>query len=164
MRSARSPRRRRLSAVIAPFVDAARLARLLPDAPAHSGTPDITLVQWVILVRCRTNQSVPVEDILRSIRHWFEPALSIAEVTSAIATLTAARWLEFDESRQTARATAAGWAVVARLERPVGYADGWNIFAPPRDFDPDQVATGGSAGADRSPRPWGRDKEKGGSS
>jgi hypothetical protein len=62
-----------LSAVIAPFVDAARLARLLPDAPAHSGTPDITLVQWVILVRCRTNHPVPVEDILRSIRDWFEP-------------------------------------------------------------------------------------------
>jgi hypothetical protein len=49
--------------------------------------------------------------------------------------------------------------VVARLERPVGYADGWNIFAPPRDFDPDQVAMGGSAGADRVLRP--RDKDKG---
>jgi hypothetical protein len=78
---------------------------------------------------------------------------------TAIAALTAARWLEFDESRQTARATAAGWSVVARLERPVGYADGWNIFAPPRDFDPDQVAMGGSAGADRVLRP--RDKDKG---
>ncbi|KAJ8137266.1 hypothetical protein OY671_009521, partial [Metschnikowia pulcherrima] len=102
-----------------------------------------------VLVRCRTNHPVPVEDISRSIRDWFEPALSIAEVTTAIAALTAARWLEFDESRQTSRATAAGWSVVARLERPVGYADGWNIFAPPRDFDPDQVAMGGSAGADR---------------
>lgn len=109
-------------------------------------------------MRCRTNHAVPVEDILRSIRHWFEPALSIAEVTRAIATLTAARWLEFDESRQTARATAAGWAVVARLERPVGYADGWNIFAPPRDFDPEQVATGGRADADRQRLPRGKNK------
>ena len=112
-------------------------------------------------MRCRTNYPVPVEDILRSVGDWFVPALSIAEATDAIAALVTQGWLAFDEVRQTAQATAAGCSVVACLERPVGYADGWNVFAPimASEIVPEMASAMGESGSgDGQRRPHQTDK------
>lgn len=112
-----------------PYVDAARLARLVTPAPRHSGAPDITVAQWAILARCRMPHWVPVEDIMRSAIDWFTPPLSIGEVVHAIGVLAGQGWIRFDEVRQSAMATATGWSLIERFERPLGLADVWGAFA-----------------------------------
>ena len=101
-----------------------------PSMALHSGTPDISIKQWAILLRCKACQPVTVEAIMNAASDWFLPsALSLPEVIGTMNILIERGWVYFDAEKQTALATTDCLAVIACLELPVTRADGWNMFA-----------------------------------
>ena len=109
----------------------------------QSGTPEITVKQWAILLRCKSRDPVSVQAIMQAASDWFAPPLSLAEVMSTMDFLIERKWLEFDPTSQVALATAQGRGVIASLERPVSRADGWNAYGAWRA---DEAGSSGSAG------------------
>lgn len=97
---------------------------------AHSGTPDITIQQWAILLRCKSDKPVSVEAVIRCAMEWFTPALSMSEITRAMDMLIHRGWLAFDAFEQTAQATVDGRRVADLFVQPVSLADAWNSFSP----------------------------------
>ncbi len=89
----------------------------------QSGTPEITVKQWVILLRCKSSNSVSVQAVIQAASDWFAPPLLLAEVMKAMDFLIERKWLESDPTSQAALATAPGRGVIASLERPVSRAD-----------------------------------------
>ncbi len=109
----------------------------------QSGTPEITVKQWAILLRCKSCNPVSVQAVMQAASDWFAPPLSLAEVMRTMDCLIARNWLEFDPTSQAALATAQGRGVIASLERPVSRADGWNAYGAWRA---DEAGSSGSAG------------------
>lgn len=84
--------------------------------------PDVTVMEWTILVRCNADRPVDLEDVFASLTRWLAPFPSLEAVTKTMMGLDDRAWLKIDYVEPgvpRGQTTALGVEVLNTVQRPL---------------------------------------------
>lgn len=110
----------------------------LPDVPLtdgqldaianfHSGMAQVSVQEWAILVRCRSERPVEADELVCTLLDWFEPMLSVGEITSSIGTLVDREFLVRCSDGSQFRTSARGEQVLHQAQLPLVKGTIWML-------------------------------------